>query len=192
MTHDRQRQLLILDLDETLIHAKAVEERHELPPPDIQLPAYHIWRRPYLAAFIETLTGWFDIAVWTSSNKAYAEVVVPHLFPDPQQLRFVWTRMHCTQYIHPVYQHFSWRKNLDKVKRRFQIPLERVLMLDDSPEKLDRHYGNLLPILPFEGDMHDTELRDILPYLDWIRTMPNVRILEKRMWRSYRREEQST
>jgi TFIIF-interacting CTD phosphatase-like protein len=60
-----------------------------------------------------------------------------------------------------------------------------ILDLDDSPEKAEQHYGNLLPITPFTGDPTDTELRAILPYLDWIRTVENTRIIEKRYWRAW-------
>ena len=56
-------------------------------------------------------------------------------------------------------------------------------MIDDSPEKLRRQYGNLLRVSPFEGDDDDRELADILPFLDWIRTQEDFRKIEKRNWR---------
>jgi TFIIF-interacting CTD phosphatase-like protein len=180
------RHLLILDLDETLIHAKEKGEIHELPPPDISIPTYHIWKRPFLNFFIEKITDWFEVAVWTSSSKSYAEAVIPHIFPDPDQLIFVWSRSKCTLHYDHEDEEYFWRKNLDKVKRPFRRSLEQILVIDDSPKKLDRHYGNLISVLPFEGSACDTELRDILPFLEWIRSVPNVRIIEKRHWHNFR------
>lgn len=63
--------------------------------------------------------------------------------------------------------------------------LKRVLMIDDSPEKLSQHYGNLMHVRPFEGDMSDTELIDIIPFLEWIADQPNFRSIEKRGWRKF-------
>ena len=48
-----ERHLLILDLDETLLYAKEKGGKHALPPPDITILEYHIWKRPFLDAFLE-------------------------------------------------------------------------------------------------------------------------------------------
>lgn len=183
-----QRHLLILDLDETLIHAIENGETNELPPPNIIIPKYQIWKRPFLDAFVETITDWFDVAVWTSSSKFYADAVIPQIFPDPDQLIFVWSSSKCTLHYDHEFHDYFWRKNLDKVKRRFKRSLEQILIIDDSPKKLDRHYGNLISVLPFKGSLQDTELRDILPFLEWMRSAPNVRVIEKRDWHNFRGE----
>lgn len=39
-------------------------------------------------------------------------------------------------------------------------------MLDDTPQKLERNYGNHLRISPFEGDPDDSELANVVPFLD--------------------------
>lgn len=75
-------------------------------------------------------------------------------------------------------------KDLKKV-RRAGFPLKRVLMIDDTSRKLERHYGNHLPIKPFLGDSSDTELLDVLPFLDWIRGESDFRAVEKRKWRTH-------
>jgi RNA polymerase II subunit A small phosphatase-like protein len=97
----------------------------------------------------------------------------------------VWTCSQCTLSFNQEYHEHFWRKNLDKVKRHLKRPLEQILMIDDNPEKLDRHYGNLIMVLPYKGNVVDTELRDILPFLHWMCTIPNVRLIEKRYWRTF-------
>jgi TFIIF-interacting CTD phosphatase-like protein len=72
-------------------------------------------------------------------------------------------------------------KNLKKVKARGE-PLERVVMVDDSPEKLIHQYGNLVRISPFEGQADDHELLLLMDYLQHLNQQPNVRRIEKRGW----------
>lgn len=69
--------------------------------------------------------------------------------------------------------------------KRLGFALERVLMIDDSPEKLQRNFGNHLRVRPFIGDPSDTELRDLLPFLKHLSQKSNFRIIEKRGWRSF-------
>jgi carboxy-terminal domain RNA polymerase II polypeptide A small phosphatase len=57
-------------------------------------------------------------------------------------------------------------------------------MVDDSPEKHTRNYGNLVRVAPFTGDPADTELASLARYLRQLATQPNVRCIEKRGWRS--------
>lgn len=179
------RQLLILDLDETLVYATDTP-LESAPPCDFRGSSYAVWKRPFLDAFIATVLSWFDVAIWTASTEPYATAIVTQLFPAPNQLRFVWTRQRCTWHRHPEGAYDFWLKNLNKVKRCLRYPLERVLVIDDSAEKLTRHYGNLIAVRPFVGNMADTELHDLLPYLQWIRSVANVRTIDKRGWRTFR------
>jgi TFIIF-interacting CTD phosphatase-like protein len=175
------RHLLILDLDETLIYGtEAPLDR----PCDFQVEPYFIYRRPHLPEFLDTVAEWYDLAVWSSASRAYVAEVVAGIFPQPQLLSFAWASYRCTQRFHPELREYYWVKDLKKV-RRAGYPLERVLVLDDSPQKLERQYGNLLRIGPFTGNPTDTELRDVLPFLAHLRTVENLRKVEKRLWREW-------
>ena len=78
-------------------------------------------------------------------------------------------------------------KRLHKVARQ-GYPLERMLVVDDSPEKHTKNYGNLVRVLPFEGDMNDRELDMLSAYLVTLATCTNVRKVEKRGWRNPSRQ----
>ena len=105
------------------------------------------------------------------------------LFGSPSPLQFAWSASRCTQRIdHETGEYYNI-KDLKKVKRR-GYSLSRVLMIDDTPRKLSRQYGNHIRVHPFEGDPEDRELLDLLPFLDWIRTQDDFRKIEKRNWRS--------
>ena len=76
-------------------------------------------------------------------------------------------------------------KDLKKVKR-LGYSLERILFVDDTPSKLARNYGNAIYVRTFEGAEGDSELPQLLKYLELIRHEQNYRALEKRGWRNHR------
>ncbi len=179
MQDTNRQQLLILDIDETLLHSS---EEPLACPCDFQVFSYYVHKRPHLDRFLTQVMEWFDVAVWSSSGESYAALVVRQVFEAPARLKFVWARNRCTHHVDEETHEAYWRKDLKKVKR-VGYALERVLVIDDSPEKHARSYGNLVRVTPFAGDPADTELADLLPVLDWLRTVENVRTVEKRDWR---------
>jgi len=177
------KQLLILDIDETLVYAS--ETPLPNPQPDFEVGPYAVYRRPYLTDFLTATADWFDLAVWSSASSSYVHGVVSALFTDFSSLCFVWSAEKCTQRFDPEYRTYHSVKKLKKVVKA-GYPLERIVMVDDSPEKLSQNYGNHVRIHPYTGDHNDTELRDLLPFLNWLRTVKNVRSVEKRNWRTYK------
>lgn len=175
------KKLLILDLDETLLYA--TEHALEGIETDFFFARYQIYLRPHLSQFLAFCSQNFRLAVWTSSSEDYAKYIVERIFGEQHALEFVWARRRCTYRFDPEFMDYEWHKNLDKLKRK-GYDLSQVIMLDDTPRKLARHYGNLLRIKMFEGDPVDHELSLIIPFLDKLRLAPNVRRVEKRNWRS--------
>ena len=174
-----QRILMILDLDETLLYS--VEQRLGREP-DCAVGPYHVYRRPHLEEFLTSCGRNFEMAVWTSSSADYAEAVVQATFPADIRLRFVWSRERCVQRLDAERHQTYFVKDLKKIKR-LGYDLNRVLIVDDTPQKLERNYGNALYVTPFLGDANDGELRRLARYLETIREVANVRSLEKRGWR---------
>lgn len=79
--------LLLLDLDETLVHCspRLVEPRCRSLKPDLKLemrggapsdrPAcMYVWKRPHLDVFLSVASRWFEIALFTSARQCFAEV----------------------------------------------------------------------------------------------------------------------
>jgi TFIIF-interacting CTD phosphatase-like protein len=172
--------LIILDLDETMVFSTLSPlNRKE----DFMIDQYYVYCRPHSSDLIVLCLDNFRVAVWSSSSSAYAEAVVGHIFSSPDKLEFIWSRDQCTQRIDPETGQLFWLKNLKKIKRR-GYDLERVLMIDDSPEKLQKNYGNHLLVRPFLGDESDNELLDLKKYLTHIKDTDNIRSLDKRGWRN--------
>jgi carboxy-terminal domain RNA polymerase II polypeptide A small phosphatase len=173
------RKLLILDLDETLLYAN---ERPLARPANFEVAAYHVYLRPGLEAFLDAMSGVFRLAVWTSSSPAYASAICERVFAYRHALEFVWARDRCTPERDFILDSWSHAKRLRKVRRR-GYALDHVLMVDDSPEKHTRNYGNLVRVTPFTGDPADDELPALATYLHSLADVPNVRAVEKRFWR---------
>jgi RNA polymerase II subunit A small phosphatase-like protein len=182
------RTLLILDLDETLIYATETALDR---PADFSVYGYHVYRRPHLDAFLATCAQHFELAIWSSASDDYVRAVVDQLLPDPAALHFVWGRSRATLrrmspnddgYMHDPWDHLHYLKPLTKV-RKAGWPLQRVLIVDDTPEKCVRNYGNAIYPRAFEGAEDDAELVDLARYLVSLKDEPNVRTIEKRRWR---------
>jgi RNA polymerase II subunit A small phosphatase-like protein len=148
------QKLLILDLDETLIFSSEVPLDRSA---DLRLGDYYTYKRPGLDCFLEFAFLHFNVAVWTSSEADYARLAIDSLFPVVERLRFIWTRDRCTLRTDQETRQTYWVKDLRKVKRA-GFPLDQILVVDDSPEKLERNYGNYIRIEPFYGELADSEL----------------------------------
>lgn len=175
------RILLILDLDETLLFATDTPIGME---PVHRVFGYDIHWRPGLATFVQHVSRRFRLAVWTSSSGDYADAVCERIFPEISRLEFIWARDRCTRKFDHEIQEAYYAKHLRKLMS-YGYELERVLVVDDSPEKHSRNYGNLIQVRSFEGDPNDDELVFLATYLEEFAVLPgDVRRPEKRGWRS--------
>jgi RNA polymerase II subunit A small phosphatase-like protein len=175
-----RRLLLILDLDETLVFASDEVLDYK---PNHRVFDYHIYFRPGLMEFLQRVSSLFRLAIWTSSSGDYARAICSLLFEDTSRLEFMWARDRCTRKWDWETQEVTYVKHLSKL-RKYGYDLTRTLIVDDSPEKHTKNYGNLIRVSSFEGIALDDELRWLAHYLKDISTVNNVRMVEKRGWRS--------
>jgi len=85
--------LLILDIDETLIHATETELER---PADFQIANYFIYRRPFLDDFLTEVKKHFKVAIWSSASDDYVAEVVRQIIPADYDLEFVYGNSRCT------------------------------------------------------------------------------------------------
>ena len=167
------RKLLVLDLDETLIHGNPEAEEGDFLAAGIPVIV-----RPGARKFLAQMAKIFDLAVWTSATEDYASDIVKTLFPSPPM--FLWCRERCVRRINPETRELEFIKDLKKL-RRLGWDLANVLVVDDSPEKLARNYGNLVRVPPFTGGQDDI-LGPLASFLEELYAKPDVRVIEKRGW----------
>lgn len=173
------RKLLVLDLDETLVHAT---ERRLPVDEDFRVGPYYVYTRPHLTDFISAMMATFRVAVWTASSPEYARPVIERIFPA-DALEFVWTGERCTTARDWDTGDYKTLKNLRKLKKR-GYDLASVIAVDDTPEKYQRSFSNLVTVQEFLGDQADVELRLLTAYLSQLALVPNIRAVEKRNWRA--------
>lgn len=173
------RKLLVLDLDETLIHATEEPLDRE---GDFVVASYHVYTRPHLNEFLEFAFNEFDVGVWTSAGHEYASDVVSAVFKRATPL-FLFSSRRCTLRRDLSTGEYVPVKRLSKLKS-LGYKLEHIIAVDDTPEKHKENYGNLVQVPEYKGEVHDTELPLLSEYLRSLASEPNIRVVEKRGWRS--------
>ena len=174
-----ERILLILDLDETLVHARESALDYD---PDFTVEQYFVYKRPGVEAFLLKCAETFDLAIWSAGAEPYVKAVIDQIMPSEITLQFLWASQRCT-----VRRDFDTggyypAKDLSKV-RRLGWSLKRVLIIDDEPIKLRRNYGNAIYVRAFEGAKDDNELELLATYLNILNKYDEMRSIEKRSWR---------
>lgn len=174
-------KLLILDLAETLLHGCETPLDREA---DFVIDGrYHIYVWPHLQSFLEYAFANFKVAIWTSASASYVTAVIKEVIPQQFELEFLWSSERYTRRKNLETWEEYWVKNLTKVKKK-GYDLNSVLVVDDTPEKLSRNYGNYIRVAEYLGDAEDEELLLLPRCLSMLRDEENVRRIEKRFWRA--------
>ena len=178
-----ERKLLILDLDETLIHASQVPLDRDC---DFTIEDFYVYKRPYLREFIEAVNSFYQIAIWSSGVEYYVLGIVAQLAEeiDPlkfNRLAFLWARSHCNAMSSDAAKDGYFLKDLEKVEEA-GYELDNVVIVEDETRKVHRHYDNAIFIAPFRGDTADSDLKKLAIYFERLKDKENIREVEKRFW----------
>ena len=176
----KSNKLLILDVDETLIHATEKELGFS---PDFKLEKYFVYKRPHLDQFLENISKHFTIGIWSSADDSYVTEIVNKIKPDNIEFEIIWGRSRCSLKKDYTFDNYFFEKRLDKLKKK-GFKLEQIIIVDDTPEKSRNNYGNVIYIKEFLGDTTDEELNHLLDYLLTLKNAVNIRSIEKRGWRT--------
>ena len=178
-----RRKVLVLDLDETLIHSRhaGLLRSSEDPgfPPDFILRVaidnhpvrFLVHKRPHVDHFLSVVSQWFELVVFTASMEIYGKAVCDELDSGQGMLRRRYYRQHCT--LLPPGDSESYSKDLSKVC----ADLSRVFIIDNNPEAYTSYPDNAIPIRSWFSDPQDTALLQLLPLLDRLRRVSDVRTI---------------
>lgn len=156
------RRLIIFDLDETLVHATETKLSYE---PDFVIEPYFVYLRPFAHELLRFSLQHFDVAIWSSSSSKYVANVVQHLFGETCPLKFAWSVEKCVQKVDVKTNSYVYVKDLRKVQSQGYL-LEKITIVDDSPEKIVRQPRNHLPVTPYHGERDDVGLISVLSSLE--------------------------
>lgn len=165
--HDQGKKCLVLDLDETLVHSsfKATQQADMIVPVEIDGTIHNVFvlKRPGVDTFMKRMSNIYEIVVFTASLAKYADPVLDVLD------------------IHRVVQHRLFRescfnhmgtyvKDLSQLGRN----VREVIILDNSPASYLFHPANAVPVSSWFNDPHDSELTDMIPFLEELATVSDV------------------
>ena len=186
-----QPLLVVLDLDETLVHAS---RKHLGHAPDFRAGQYFVYKRPFLDEFLQQLSESFPFAIWSSATRDYVLEIAEQILPEKAVPEFIWAREKCSIRATPNIDEYGYynmdtgqspyfySKQFQRIKR-LGFSLRRSLMIEDSPEKIANSYGNAIYVSEFNGQKgQDIELLCLIEYLKTFELTENVRTVEKRGW----------
>lgn len=148
MTGLVKRKVLVLDLDETLIHSHhdGVVRPMVKPgtPPDFILRVvidrhpvrFFVHKRPHVDFFLEVVSQWYELVVFTASMEIYGAAVADKLDLGRCILKRRYFRQHCS------FDQGSYQKDLSAIS----ADLSSVFILDNSPGAYRSYPGMFLII----------------------------------------------
>lgn len=166
------RKTLILDLDETLIHSLSkggkLSNGHMV---EVKLGThailYYVYKRPHCDLFLERVSQWYDVVIFTASVQEYADPVIDWLEQDRKFFKARYYRQHCT------YRYGAYMKDLSIA----EPDLSRAIIIDNSPLSYRMNEENAIPIEGWISDPSDRDLLYLIPVLQNLHYLGDVRSL---------------
>ena len=135
-----QKIHVVLDLDQTLIHALTKNEYDALPAEEksryfvkhVMDEYYIIHERPGVQKFLDYIFANFKVSVWTAASKDYAVFVIDNVIltkPD-RKLEYVFFSHHCEM----SKKYYKGLKQLDMLSEKFHLPMGQTFIVDDNNE----------------------------------------------------------
>ncbi|AJU17845.1 Nuclear envelope morphology protein 1 [Saccharomyces cerevisiae] len=183
----QKKKKLVIDLDETLIHSASRSTTHSnssqghLVEVKFGLSGirtlYFIHKRPYCDLFLTKVSKWYDLIIFTASMKEYADPVIDWLessFPSSFSKRYY--RSDCVLRDGVGYiKDLSIVKDSEENGKGNSSSLDDVIIIDNSPVSYAMNVDNAIQVEGWISDPTDTDLLNLLPFLEAMRYSTDVR-----------------
>jgi len=168
----------VLDLDETLVHSsfKPVQNADYIIPVEIEGQYFQVYvlKRPGVDQFLKRLGQFYEIVVFTASLAQYADPVLD-LLDEYKVVSHRLFRESCSLH----------KGNYVKDLARLGRELKKTIIIDNSPASYMFHPENALPVESWFDDPNDNELLDIVPMLEELSKVDDIRVLLQQIRHSY-------
>ena len=184
----KHKKLLLLDLDETLIHADfdeeyaenksvkydaiikfitknenvfenfedEIEEEKTEEEEEIE-HSVGIFLRNGVKEFLEEVSKYFDVGIFTASAQEYADAVISFLDPEKKLIKYKLYRNNCID--------FNELFSIKDLRILKDVDLKDVILVDNSMYSFATQLQNGILINSFYCDKTDNELYNVLGYL---------------------------
>lgn len=167
------RKMVIIDLDETLIHSSPM---NKLPDhiitkilPDGSSICFKVSIRPYAKEFLRTVSTLADTVIFTASVKNYADSIIELLDPNREYIKQRYYRDSCTMTNHGYVKDLSI----------FNRPLKDLLIIDNLASSFSKQKENGILISSWYGDKKDKELFKLCKNISKILSYDDLRKSDK-------------
>jgi CTD small phosphatase-like protein 2 len=126
--------------------------------------------RPDLRSFLSYVSKIYEVIVFTSSKKSYADAVLDYIDPTHTLIHHRLYREHCLRYSEDFYI-----KDLRIMNRN----LKNVIIVDNAPYAFAYQLDNGYPIIPFVDNKNEEELKTLATYLELIVDSDDIREMNK-------------
>ena len=161
------KKLLLLDLDETLIHSefrdstnyKSLDKMKEKSKCYNRSFSYvennyryyfDIYFRPFLFDFLHEIKNYFDLAIFTASSKGYADAIINYIDPKNEFFKFRLYRDACI----PIHK-YLYIKDLRIIKN---YNPKKIILMDNSLYSFINQPSNGMLIYSFYSNHKDNQL----------------------------------
>ena len=177
-TPSRNKKTLILDLDETLVHADIdfnfkfhddiLKFIREDTNEEILIP---LLLRPHLFDFLNFASEHFELVIFTASEKNYADAIIDYIEKEKKYFSRRLYRNNCI-YLHPC----LYIKDLSLVSNR---NVKDIVIVDNSIFSFANNLSNGILISSFFNDKNDSMLLNLSSYLTYLINAEDVRTVNK-------------
>ncbi|KAE8631686.1 hypothetical protein XENTR_v10001276 [Xenopus tropicalis] len=137
------------------------------PESTLVLDLVYVKLRPHAMEFLETLCKVYEIFVFTTAKKEYAEKILDLLDPQKKLIRHRLFQDQCLC----VEGHYV--KDLGILQR----DLAKTVALDTAPHTIPYHLANRIPIQSWKGSKKDRGLLSLLSTLEKMTLVDDVRLV---------------